>query len=132
MITEVGTVFRTARERSLSITTRPRDFQGTSALRRLHGDRGVGAAASVDLIVVVVVTSVVGVSSTVEEGAVVFLVEVVGIVGVAVLVVGEEVGVVVGSVDFVAVEVSVDGGRTECRVTNDEWPSLYLKGEKYE
>ena len=62
--------------------------------------------ASVDLIAVVVVTSVAGVSSTVEEGAVVFLVEVVGIVGVAALVAGEEVGVAVGSVDFVAAAVS--------------------------
>jgi len=132
MITEVGTVFRTARERSLSITTRPRDFQGTSALRRLHGDRGVGVVASVDLIAVVVVTLVAGVSLTVEEGAVVFSVVVVGIVAAEASVVGEEVGVAVISVHFAAVAVSVDGGRTECRVTNDEWPSLYLKGEKYE
>src|SRR4029077_13984390 len=85
MITEVGTVFRTARERSLSITTRPRDFQGTSAPLPLLGARGVGAAASV------VSTAVVGVVAT--------LVVVVGIVAVVVsaaLVAAEEVGVVVG------------------------------------
>lgn len=72
--------------------------------------------ASVDLIAVVVVTSVAGVSSTVEEGAVVFLVEVVGIVGVAALVAGEEVGVAVTSADFVVVGASVvfvGGGRSE-------------------
>jgi hypothetical protein len=57
---------------------------------------------------------------------VVFLVVVVGIVAAEASVVGEEVGVAVISVDFAAVAVSVDGGRTECRMPNDEWPSLYL------
>jgi hypothetical protein len=88
MITEVGTAFRTARERSPSITTQLPDFQVTSALRRLRGDRGVGAVASVDLIAVVLAVSVAA----------------------------EEVGVAVTSADFVVVGASVvfvGGGRSE-------------------
>ena len=125
MITEVGTVFRTARERSLSITTQPRDFQGTSALRRLHGDRGLGAAASV---VSTVTGEAVALVDSTAAAVEVFLVVVVGIVaaeGSEALVVGEEVGVAVISVDFAAVAVSVavvsaGGVRSECRVTRVE------------
>jgi len=72
-------------------------------------------ASAVSTVTGEAVALVVGVSSTVEEEAVVFLVVVVGIVAAEASVVGEEVGVAVISVDFAAVAVSVDGGRTECR-----------------
>jgi hypothetical protein len=112
-------VFRTALEHSRCNLTQHRDFQVISAPLPLLGARGVGAVASaVSTVTGEAVALVVGVSSTVEEEAVVFLVVVVGIVAAEVSeasVVGEEVGVAVISVDFAAVAVSVDGGRTECR-----------------